>query len=701
MKLSHLLTSASLLTINAAFAAPLASIKVSELWTSGQGDAGLTLSVVPNVDVSVEGWSLQFKLGDGYSLYGLWNGVVDSCPGNVCTVKYVDYNKSPKAGQDLAIGLNVRLPAATAQSVCAFSSSEVTLSFNSVTQTAPIEGLNCGTSTTPITTSTAISTPTTTTTTMRPTRTSIPNGPNPVYVAPNPPLPWITRNGTQLFEGSEPFRFISLNIPNLAYLEDRESRESRTFPTPWEQMDALRSIAQMGGRATRPYVMGVVPLGSETYIGYLARFTDGMKRAPGRWELIPGTQDFYANQDAFESMDWALAIASMVNVRLIWPFIDRWEWWGGIETFTSLWSKPFNSFYTDPELRHVFKMVIKYTLTRKNTVTGIVYKDDPVIAMWETGNELSTAEKTRVPTDWTIEMCRYMKEIDPKHLTMDGVYAYYGWEEPVLKEEAIDVYTNHYYELPPPEIDGVMPKPDVNNWNYWSRLMADAKYVTSFGKAFISGEAGINKLSAFEKSIEAAVENTEVVGYMIWSLRYHARDGGFYTHSEGPPYFSYHHPGFKTGGPEFGVDEYDMMDLIRRGAKAINSGTPLPPTSVRSLLRRFKRQIPKNLPASPSAMNSPYLTEVPTPSPEIIPETSTASGLIWRGSTGGEYYIIEKSTEGAEGPWKVVAPSVLDSETFGTVLWRDPEVTEGGAWYRVTGVNKYGKSKPGKAVKLL
>ena len=46
-----------------------------------------------------------------------------------------------------------------------------------------------------------------------------------------------------------------------------------------------------------------------------------------------------------------------------------------------------DDFYTDPTIIGWYKEWIAHVLERTNTLTGVRYKDDPTIAMWELGNE--------------------------------------------------------------------------------------------------------------------------------------------------------------------------------------------------------------------------------------------------------------------------------------------------------------------------
>lgn len=75
-------------------------------------------------------------------------------------------------------------------------------------------------------------------------------------------------------------------------------------PTPYEQHDALCTIAQMGGLATRSYVLSV--------------------GASYRHVISPGV----FNEELFVALDQAIAEADETGVRLILPFVDQWDWWG-------------------------------------------------------------------------------------------------------------------------------------------------------------------------------------------------------------------------------------------------------------------------------------------------------------------------------------------------------------------------------------
>ena len=217
-------------------------------------------------------------------------------------------------------------------------------------------------------------------------------------------------------DGSSEFRFIGANTPTLTMVEDGYWQ----VPTEWEQRDAFEALKQMGATATRTYVLSV------------KKATD----YPGMIRHVMGPNQF--NEQAFVALDRALALANEYGIRLIIPFVDQYEWWGGIGEYANFRGKSKDLFWTDPTLKDDFKATISYVLNRTNTITGVPYKNDPAILAWETGNELTPSTSA-----WTTEMGNYIKGIDSNHLLIDGKY---GIETSSLEESSpIDIVSNHYY----------------------------------------------------------------------------------------------------------------------------------------------------------------------------------------------------------------------------------------------------------------
>ena len=353
---------------------------------------------------------------------------------------------------------------------------------------------------------------------------------------------FITVRGDQLLEGNQPFRFISLDIPNLLLVEDNVAFNEVNpwrLPDRFEINDALATIAAIGGTVTRTYVISVLrpndPPGTPRHV-----------LAPGQF-----------NEAAFQTLDEVLAAANRSGVRLIIPFVDNWPWMGGRAEYAGFRGKTKDDFWTDPQLIADFKQTIKFILTRTNTITGQRYADDQAVLCWETGNEIAS------PPAWTREIAHYIKTLDTNHLVMDGFNAS-SLRPESLSISDIDIVTTHHYP---------------GSQQSFADLIRGNAALARGKKPYIIGEFGFVNTAQMAAAM-VAIKNSSASGGMLWSLRFRDRDGGFYWHSEpglgGNLYKAFHWPGSRLGND---YDESQLLNLVRTNAYAIR-GLPVPPVPV-------------------------------------------------------------------------------------------------------------------------
>ena len=457
--------------------------------------------------------------------------------------------------------------------------------------------------------------------------------------------PIIARSGDALVENGREFRFFGLNAPNIQAHESQILPDfSNRFPDDYETRDMLGSLHRLGARATRTFALAVACPDDHGMPAYIA----------GRRQY---------NEEAFRCLDRVIARCHEYDVRLILPFIASQSFAKvrGVDDFGALSGKPKGAFWYDEEVKADFRHFLDFILNRRNTVNGILYKDDPAILAWQLGNEFASYygdrnldPKVWVPriTAWSLEMAAYIKKVDPNHLVMEAG----GDRAAFLASPDIDVMSSHLYE-------------------YWNRLSGQSTDLSALARAERAQCLGRKPLVVDEFGL-ATVENNRalmetirtdgIVGGLLWSLRCHRRDGGFMVHNEGGTTVnSYHYPGFGAGHD---YQETELLDLVRAEAFALR-GVAAPPDAP------------------------------PVPAPVLL---RTATGFTWRGSTGANFYAIERS-ERAGGPWEVRATGLQDSvvalakeleessDARPVTLWTDAgQAPRATYYYRIRGFNASG-----------
>jgi mannan endo-1,4-beta-mannosidase len=438
---------------------------------------------------------------------------------------------------------------------------------------------------------------------------------------------FITVRGDQLMEGEKPFRFISFNIPNLQMVEDNmqfTQTNAWRLPDEFEVTDALATVRQMGGTVVRTYSLAVV------------RNDD-----PGVPAHVWGPGKF--NEEAFRELDLALKVANDQGIRLVIPLVNNWKWQGGRAEYAGFRGKAKDDFWTDPQLIADFEETIRFVLLRTNTLTGVRYCDDKAILCWETGNELAS------PASWTRQIAAYIKSLDHNHLVMDGRGA--GMLRPEsLEIPEVDIVTTHHY-------------PSTRMTKSFAQLIRENAAKAKGKKPYVVGEFGFVSTEQMADAMQA-IADTGISGGLLWSLRFHDRDGGFYWHSEPDSAYAYkafHWPGSPIGAA---YDESNLMAMIRTNAFAIR-GLPVPP--------------------------------IPVPLPPTLLPISDPGAISWQGSVGAENYTVEHAP-GKNGPWTVAGQGIDESFVQYHPLFTDESATKGKWYYRVSAHNGSGTSEPSNVV---
>ncbi len=172
---------------------------------------------------------------------------------------------------------------------------------------------------------------------------------------------------------------------------------------------------------------------------------------------------FNDGPQGLERLDALIAAAEEFGLALILSLVNYWQDFGGMSMYLR-WlglSGDVTAFYSSPEARRAYRTWVAHVLTRRNTITGRLYAEEPAILAWELANE----PRCQIPggreilLDWTAEMAALVKRLDPVHLLALGDEGFfyrkgsghlydgtYGVDfEAVLALEEIDFGTYHFY----------------------------------------------------------------------------------------------------------------------------------------------------------------------------------------------------------------------------------------------------------------
>jgi mannan endo-1,4-beta-mannosidase len=301
---------------------------------------------------------------------------------------------------------------------------------------------------------------------------------------------YVTRSGNHLVLNGHPFTFSG---PNMYWLGLDENVNGVGYPTYFRIRDGLLTARRMNSTVVRAHTLGV-STGSPL-------------------SLEPALDQF--NDGAFATIDYSIAEAGQLGLRLMIPLTDNWQYYhGGRYDFVHWYGlTDVKTFYTDDRVIGAFERYIAHLLDHVNPYTGKRLVDDPTVMAWELGNELND-----MPASWIDAISGYLKGLAPRQLVAAGQQG--GINPATLTASNVDIVDVHYY---PPTASGIT---------------SDAATVTAAGKAYVAGEYGSNV--ATSALLSAVAADKDVSGALFWSLFGHNDQYGYVQHSDG---FTLHYPG--------------------------------------------------------------------------------------------------------------------------------------------------------------
>lgn len=248
--------------------------------------------------------------------------------------------------------------------------------------------------------------------------------------------------------------------------------------------------------------------------------------------------------NGLERLDALIQAAEAADIRLILPLVDYWTTdLGGMQKYVACLQpgKDVTEFYRNTAIRTAYNQWLTAILTRRNTLTGRLYSEEPAIMAWELTNEArcGIAGGRELLLDWANEISSFVKQRDSNHLLALGDEGFfykqgsghmyngsYGvdWNA-LLGIDSMDFGSFHFYP---------------QKWNYGLDLSSARRWIqdhatagAAANKPVMLEEYGVQQGTPDRERIYAAwqqmAQDSGVAGSLVWMLGYRAPDTSGYV----------------------------------------------------------------------------------------------------------------------------------------------------------------------------
>lgn len=358
---------------------------------------------------------------------------------------------------------------------------------------------------------------------------------------------FVRREGTGFVLGGKPFNVAGVNNHYLS------------FASRAEVLRVLDDAVAMNANVVRTFIQPVIGSVDGTSVPTI---WDWESKAQSSdlgtkgvyliyWDTRLGSIGFNDGGEGFGRLDFLIAEAAKRDLKLIIAFLDFWAYTGGAQQMRSWYASQDQNtfFFSDPRSLEDYRALVRHVLTRKNSVTNIVYKDDPAILGWDLMNE-PNIDPPRLTLRWIGDMAAFVKSIDSNHLVGSG-HGHEHMEDLALP--SIDFGTWHGYPLYF-NISNDQFNTMINDYCAKGRAASKPVLLEEFGLARSHPEqAGV-----YRKWLKTIRQNQDCAGWLVWRL-VSPQDGGGYP-EDSHDQFDIHN----DGGPTWSVLKEEALAIRTR-----------------------------------------------------------------------------------------------------------------------------------------
>jgi len=313
---------------------------------------------------------------------------------------------------------------------------------------------------------------------------------------------FIRTRGTQLIHNGKPYYFAGTNVWYHGYLGSPGGAGDK--PRLLRELDSLKAYGLTNLRVLAASEASYIPWSVKPVI-----------------QSAPGVLD----DTLLQGLDVLLAEMSKRHMHAVLYLNNYWEWSGGMVAY-NVWSgrdavDPTDttkgwraymdfaaSFYSNRGADSLYRSYIRNIITRRNSVNGRLYSDDPTIMSWQLANEprpgsVGPQSVANLPSfyRWVDQTALYIHSLDRNHMVSTGSEGTVGaLLSPVYFAAAhatphIDYLTMHLWPMnwgwfDPKRPAETLPRTETNAVNYISRHLALAR---KLNKPIVLEEFGIDR----------------------------------------------------------------------------------------------------------------------------------------------------------------------------------------------------------------
>lgn len=203
------------------------------------------------------------------------------------------------------------------------------------------------------------------------------------------------------------------------------------------------------------------------------------------------------SEELWVGLDFLLDEMAKRDMTAVLYFNNFWQWSGGMSQYVSWFegtpvfdpdvTNEWNAFmqnsakfYRMEEAQTLYRDIIKRVVTRKNTINGKLYNEDPTIMSWQLANEPrpGSDEDGRINfpafKNWVHETSKYIRELAPKQLISTGNEGSMGTIRDMAlfieshQSEYVDYLTFHMW---------------LKNWGWFDATKPEETYESALAQA--------------------------------------------------------------------------------------------------------------------------------------------------------------------------------------------------------------------------